>query len=182
MKYLKTTAIFLALLFININAQGNMSVGAGLVVSLPMGNFSDAANVGFGGTGSFELEFTPQLVGIGRIGYISYGTESEHLSFSTVPLLLGAKYFFVPHLGVYGIGKLGLNFFSTTTETPSVSAGGFSFGGGSFSASSTEFTFALGAGYEVPISSNFMLDVAGTINIISNFTNIQLRAGVKTGI
>ncbi|MCB9211658.1 MAG: hypothetical protein H6609_20035, partial [Ignavibacteriales bacterium] len=59
---------------------------------------------------------------------------------------------------------------------------GSSFGGTSASLSYSEFTLALGAGYEVPISSNFIFDVAGTINIISSFTNIQFRAGVKTGI
>jgi len=163
-------------------AQSNMAVGAGLVVSLPMGSFGDGANTGFGGTAAFELKFAPQITGVGHIGYISYGTDSDAFSFSTVPLLFGAKYFFVPASGLYGIGQLGLNFFSTTVETPSFDFFGSSIGGSSYSASSSEFTLALGAGYEMPISSNLIFDVAGTINVISDLTNIQIRAGVKTGI
>lgn len=169
-------------LFTTISAQSNMAIGAGLVVSLPMGGFGDAANLGIGGTAAFELKFAPQISGVGNIGYISYSTESDAVSFSSVPLLVGAKYFFQPAGGLYGIGQLGLNFISTTVETPSYNIFGTSYGGGSVSASSSEFTLALGAGYEMPISSNLIFDVSGAINIISNFNNIQIRAGVKTGI
>ncbi len=179
---------FLAILLIAVsltgltNAQGNMAIGAGLVVSLPMGSFGDAANTGFGGTAAFELNFAPQITGVGQIGYISYGTGSSNASFSSVPLLFGIKYYVVPGTPFYGIGQLGFNFFSTSVETPSISVAGFSFGGGSYSASSTEFTFALGAGYEVPVSPMFSLDFSGTFNIISDFTNIQLRAGGKLAL
>lgn len=161
--------------FGSINAQNQMAVGAGIVVSLPMGDFGDAANTGFGGTASFELGFMPQLVGVGHIGYIVYGTESDAVDFSTVPLLVGVKYYFVPALGFYGIGQIGLNLFSTTVEVPQV----FGFGGGSVSESHSEFTFVLGAGYELPVSPNFSLDFTGTFNLISNFNNLQLRAGGK---
>jgi len=182
MKYL-LTVLLIAICFLGITkAQSKMAVGAGLVVSLPMGDFADLANTGFGGTAAFELKFQPQLVGVGQIGYISYGTESEAYSFSSVPFLVGVKYFFQPGSGFYGIGKLGLNFFSTTIDIPSYDFFGSSFGGGSTSASSTEFTFAVGAGYEMPISKNLFLDVAGTFNLLSDFSNIQLRVGVKTGI
>lgn len=162
----------------SLNAQSKMSVGAGLVVSLPMGDFGDAANTGFGGTAAFELGFTPQLVGVGHIGYIVYGTESDLVDFSTVPLLVGVKYYFVPAVAFYGIGQIGLNFFSTTVEVPQV----FGFGGGSVSGSSSEFTFVLGAGYELPVSPTFTLDFSGTFNLISNFNNLQLRAGGKIGL
>ena len=178
MKKLVFTFLFIFCTFAVINAQNKMAVGAGFVVSLPMGDFGDAANTGFGGTASFELGFTPQVVGVGHIGYIVYATESDAVDFSTVPLLVGVKYFFAPALGFYGIGQIGLNFFSTTVEIPQV----FGYGGGSVSESSSEFTLVLGAGYELPISSNVFLDFSGTFNLISNFNNIQLRAGGKIGL
>jgi hypothetical protein len=103
-----------------INAQNRISAGAGLVVSLPLGDFGNAANTGFGGTAAFELEFMSQLIGVGQIGYIVYGTESDAVDFSTVPVLVGVKYFFDPVLGVYGIGQVGLNFFSTTVQIPQI--------------------------------------------------------------
>ncbi len=182
MKTFISILIVILFSFGSLNAQSKMALGAGLVVSLPMGSFGDAANLGIGGTAAFELELMPQLTGVGQIGYISYGTKSDYVSFSTVPVLLGVKYFFMPTGGFYGIGQLGLNFFSTSTETPSINVAGFSFGGGSYSASSSEFTFALGAGYELPVSPKFSLDFSGTFQLISNFTNIQFRAGGKMGI
>jgi hypothetical protein len=173
-------SIFFVFLFSlgSINAQNKMAVGAGLVASFPMGDFGESANTGFGGTAYFELGFTPQIVGIGHIGYIVYGTESDEVDFSTVPLLAGVKYFFVPNMGLYGIGQIGLNFFSVTVEIPAI----FGFGGGSVSETSTEFTFVLGAGYELPVSSNISLDFNGTFNLISDFNNIQLWAGAKFGL
>ncbi|HKJ82369.1 MAG TPA: outer membrane beta-barrel protein [Ignavibacteriaceae bacterium] len=164
------------------NAQKNMAVGAGVVVSIPIGSFGDGAKLGFGGTGAFEFQFIPQLVGVAQIGYIKYSTKSDNVSYSTVPVLLGVKYFFVPAVGFYGIGQLGLNFFSVSTDIPTFSFGGTSYGGGSASGSSAKFTFAIGAGYEVPVSPTFSLDITGTFHIISNFTNIQLRAGGKVAL
>jgi len=175
---------FLSILFAfllalgSVNAQNKMSLGAGLVVSFPMGDFGDAANTGFGGTAIFELGFMPQLVGVANIGYIVYGTESDAVDFSSVPLLFGVKYYFVPGIGFYGIGQLGLNFFSTTVEIPSV----FGYGGGSVSETSTEFTFVIGAGYQLPVGSNIYLDFNGTFNLISDFNNVQLWAGAKFGL
>lgn len=175
--FLSILLVFFFSLGIN-NAQNKMALGGGLVVSLPMGDFGDAANTGFGGTAIFELGFTPQLVGVGQIGYIVYGTESDAVDFSTIPLLAGIKYFFVPGVGFYGMGEIGLNFFSTTVEIPSV----LGFGGGSVSETSTEFTFVIGAGYELPVSSNVYLDFNGTFNLVSDFNNIQLWAGAKFGL
>ena len=161
-----------------VNAQNKMSLGAGLVVSFPMGDFGDAANTGFGGTAIFELGFTPQLVGVGQIGYIAYGTESDAVDFSSVPLLVGVKYYFVPGIGFYGIGEIGFNFFSSSVEIPSIPG----FSGGSTSATSTEFTFVIGAGYQLPVGSNVYLDFNGTFNLISDFNNFQLWAGAKFGL
>jgi len=160
------------------NAQGNMAVGAGVVVSLPIGDFGDAANTGFGGTAAFEMSFLPQLTGVGNIGYITWGTDVDEVSFSAVPILAGVKYYFMPGVGFYGLGQLGLTIMST--EIPTFSFGGMTFGGGS--ESSTEFTFVIGAGYEVPVSPNFLLDFSGAFNVISDANHIALRAGGKLAL
>lgn len=162
------------------SAQSNMCVGAGVVVSLPMGDFGDAANTGFGGTAAFEMGLMPNLVGVANVGYISWGTESDMVSFSAVPVLVGVKYFFVP--GFYGLGQLGLSFFSTEVEIPSYSILGVTYGGGSASESSSEFTLAVGAGYELPVAPNVKLDFTGAFNLISDLNHITLRAGAKFGL
>src|SRR5690606_32060510 len=112
--------------------------GAGVLVSLPMSDFGDAANTGFGGTAAFEMSFMPQLVGVGNIGYITWGTDVDDVSFSGVPVQVGVKYYFMPAVGFYGLGQIGLTFMSV--ETPTITIPGFgTIGGGS--ESSAEFTF-----------------------------------------
>jgi hypothetical protein len=164
--------------FMGVSQAQNMSVGAGVVVSLPMGDFGESANTGFGGMGAFELGFTPQLVGIGNIGYITWGTEAEGFSYSVVPVLFGVKYFFMPAGGLYGTGKIGLSFFSV--ETPTINVGGFTFGGGS--ASSSEFTFVVGAGYVVPVSPNIDLDFGAAFNVVSDLNHITASVTANFGL
>lgn len=172
------TVLFAIILFAGYtNAQKDMSLGAGVIVSLPMGDFGDAANTGFGGTASFEMDLIPQLVGVGQAGYITWGTDVDEVSFSAIPILVGVKYFFVPGIGFYGIGQLGLTIFSA--DTPEIVTPIGTFGG---SESSTEFTFGIGAGYEIPVAPNVALDFTGGFNLISDANNIQLRAGAKFGL
>lgn len=166
------------------NAQNKMSIGAGVVVALPVGGFGDVAGTGFGGTAAFEIGFLPNLTGIGQIGYISWGGK-EHAGYSygysAVPLTFGAKYFFLPGSGLYGTASLGFHFFSANAEVPSVSFGGQTFGG-SVSGTTTDFTFVFGAGYEVPINSNFTLDFTGGFNLISSSNYLTVRAGGKMAL
>jgi opacity protein-like surface antigen len=181
MKKIFVTILLLAGVAFTSNAQTkNMAVGADFVVSIPIGGLSDGANVGFGGLGSFEYAFMPQLVGIGQVGYISYGTKSANLSFHTIPIVVGAKYFFTPGVGFYGISQLGLAIFSSSVEIPTVSYFGYTVGGGSASSSSAEFSFAVGAGYEMPVSPQVDLDFSALFNLITgDANNIQIRAGAK---
>jgi hypothetical protein len=179
MKKVLFTLLFVVTIIGFSNAQGKMALGAGAVVSLPMGDFGDAANTGFGGTAAFELGFTPNLVGVANVGYISWGTEAEGFSWSAVPVLLGVKYFFTPGMGFYGLGQVGLSFFSLETPTYEIPFFG-TVGGGS--ASSSEFSLAIGAGYELPVGTNMMLDFTGAFNLISDLNHITLRAGLKFGI
>lgn len=178
MKTILSVLFIVLFSFTSLNAEDNMSLGAGLVVSFPMGDFGDAANTGFGGTAIFELGFMPQLVGVANIGYISYGTDADEVTFSSVPLLFGVKYYFVKNVGFYGISQIGFNFFSTSVDVPSVPG----YSGGSASATSTEFTFIIGAGYQLPVGSNVYLDFNGTFNLISDFNNFQFWAGAKFGL
>ena len=180
MKKIFVTVLLVAGIAFTSNAQTKkMAVGADFVVSIPIGGLSDGANVGFGGLGSFEYALMPQLVGIGQVGYISYGTKSANLSFHTIPIVVGAKYFFTPGVGFYGISQLGIAIFSSSVEIP-ISYFGYTVGGGSASSSSAEFSFAVGAGYEMPVSPQVDLDFSALFNLITgDANNIQIRAGAK---
>lgn len=179
-KILITILLVSGIAFTSTAQTKKMAVGADLVLSVPMGNFSDYANLGFGGLGTFELAFMPQLVGTGQIGYISWGTDSDNLSVHAVPILVGAKYFFVPNVGFYGTGQLGLTVLSTTVDIPTISVPIFGISyGGSETTTDSKFSFSLGAGYELPVSPNIDLDFKALINLISDANNFQIRAGAK---
>ncbi len=166
----------LIMLFVvgNINGQGKFSLSAGGNLAIPMGDFGDAVNMGFGATVQGEYQFQEKLFGTATIGYLMWGGKdmdfgfgSVKSDFSAIPLMAGVKYFFAK--GIYGHGQLGLHFFSATVET----TGGF-FGPSKTTASETEFAIALGVGYEV---SNW--DLSALLNIISDSNYIGLRAAYR---
>ncbi len=167
------------------SAQKKMYAGVGLNIALPMGTFGDVAGTGFGGTGTFEMEFTPQLLGTGTVGYIAWGGKDFNTGFgnwsytySAIPILVGAKYYFMPNSGFYGHGQLGFYMLSVDIEYP---AGTNTFGIDA-SGSSTEFAICFGAGYELPLSKTVMGDIGASYNIISDAGHIGIRAGVKFGL
>jgi len=171
-------------LFVGISqAQNKMWLNIGGNVLLPMGDFGDAVGTGFGGTAQFEMQFMPQLLGTATIGYLMWGgkditafTGSNYSGpdYTGIPILVGAKYYFMPGSGFYGHAQLGLMLFSADDVT----INGYTFDAGS----STEFTLGLGAGYELPLSPKLMLDLSGGFLLISDANNIGLRAGLKWGL
>lgn len=184
MKKVFVTIVALFLFVGMTQAQNKMNLNIGANVALPMGNFGDVAGTGFGGTVQFEMQFMPQLYGTASAGYITWGGKdfgTFSYSYSAVPVMVGAKYYFMPTGGFYGHGQLGLYFFSADVEAPAVSVGGFTFGG-DLGGSSSEFALSLGAGYELPLSPKLMLDLSGAYIIISDLGHVGIRAGVKFGI
>lgn len=156
--------------------QGKMHIGAGLELALPIGDWSDFASTGIGGTARFEYAFNKQIVGMVTAGYISFGGQSVggfEYSYSAIPFLPGVKYYFQP--GLYGMAELGLHFFSI--DLPTYSFGGFTTGGGS--ATNSEFSLALGAGYETKVSDNLYLDANVKFAIVSDANYLGARVGVK---
>lgn len=177
--------LIVAFFFIgNVNAQqGKMHVGAGLELALPIGDWSDAAGTGIGGTARFEYAFTEKIVGMVTTGYIAFGGKDIgdfSYSYSAVPFLPGVKYYFQD--GLYGMAELGLHFFSFEFDLPSYDFGGFSTGGGTSSSSNSEFSLSLGAGYETKISDNLYLDANVKFAIVSNANYLGARVGVKMPI
>ncbi len=173
-----------------VNAQ-NMAVGAGVVISLPMGDFGDANKLGIGGTAAFEIEFMPQFVGTVQAGYITWSAKdaetssggfnvSASSSINAVPIMVGGKYYFMPNMGLYGAAQLGLYFMSFDAEVQSniPGVGSFDIGSGS----SSEFAFKIGGGYEIPVSPTFDVDLSAAFVLISDFTNIEFRAGGKLAL
>ena len=184
---MKKVVFFLVVLLFtvgNINAQqGKMHLGAGLELGLPIGDWSDAAGTGIGGTARFEYAFTPKIVGMFTAGYISFGGDEVSgvdFSYSAIPFLPGVKYFF--QKGLYGMAELGLHFFSVDIDYPQLSGFGGFFSPQSGSSSSTEFTFSFGGGYETKVGDNIYLDANVKFAIVSDANYIGFRVGGKMPI
>ena len=177
----KFSILFIVLLFAAslINAQGKFSIGGGLELALPQGDWSDAAGTGIGFTARGEYPFTKNITGIATVGYISFGGDEiggTEWSYSAIPILAGAKYYFKKSgEGFYAQGELGFHMMSIEVDYPSNSF----FGGGSSSTSETEFSLGIGAGYEYPISPKMNLDGTVKYMLVSDANYLGVRAGVK---
>jgi hypothetical protein len=113
-------------------------------VAVPTGTWSDAAGIGIGALGRFEMPVAPQLAFSVRAGLVYHTSKDQSggiltgdtsVQMSELPLLAGVRYEFTP--GFYGAAELGF-----VVEMASVS-----FGGMSASSSSTNLGSTVGVGY-----------------------------------
>jgi len=150
-------AFALSLFTSNVMAgdNGRFSIGANL--GLPTGDDANVYSMSIGGSLRYELPVGDNLGITGTVGYNSYLLKSEFdgtgLSLSSIPILLGAKYYFQEQQnGFYGMVQLGV-----TSTTAKVDLGGVS-----VSASSTDLTFGPAIGYHLA-----NLDFGAAYDIIS---------------
>lgn len=141
------TLVLLLVGFTNAQSINKIKLGVGPYIGFPMGTFGDVTSIGFGVIAQGEYDFGNQLIGTVTTGYLSFsGKEVQGFkngTWSVIPILVGAKYFFTPN--IYGAGQLGLNMVSY--DIPSTTIFGFTYGGGSVSDS--EFGFNIGVGYDM---------------------------------
>ncbi len=169
----KTVLILVLLSFfaLTVNAQeGKMYVGGQVGISLPMGDFGDAANMGFGFLGNFYYGINQNIDLTGSVGYISWGTDADGASFSNVPILVGGRYYFQrSNFTPYAVAELGINNLSFTYDS------GFF---GDYSATSSDFGLGIGGGFLYSLG-NMDLDVNAKINIISDSNNLTVFGGLR---
>jgi len=178
-KLLAIAVILLVAAQIGYAQKPVMGVGGGIEIAMPIGNFSDVANVGFGLTGRYEYKLNKDVAITGTLGWIHWGgkntTSYGDYGFTDIPLKGGVKYYFTPGPGrVYGMAELGLHF---TSVSWTWNAGYYGYGG-SYSASETKFGFAPGVGYEMKIGKNLMLDLSGRFEIVADVNHFALRGGI----
>lgn len=151
-----------------------MFVSGGVEISLPQGDFGDVFNMGYGATGTFELEFSSQLYGIGTAGYLMWSPDNEpantDISFNSIPILAGVKYFFDKKGGFYVLGQAGFYLSSSTIEVGGVEV---------FDDSGSDFAVRAGGGYEMPLGKKAVLDISAFYVMIEDANNIGARAAAK---
>jgi len=106
------------------------------MLSVSVGDFGNVTNIGLGVEVIVNYPVNDKLVGTGAIGYL-YHLEKNNATYSAIPIMVGAKYYFVP--GVFAGAELGLHRWSGEVDT------GFF---GTVSSSSTELTITPQIGYE----------------------------------
>lgn len=156
----------------------DIKFGANAVAAIPTGTFGDVASFGIGITGQAELPFSPEITGTFSIGYISFGSKDYGLgedfeaSWSCIPIKAGAKYFFDENF--YGVAEIGIYAFSST-----VKADMGEFGSYEASASSSEFGFAPGVGYQMPVGENMKLDLSVQYEIAGDCNYLGFDIGIR---
>jgi opacity protein-like surface antigen len=158
-------------------SQNPMRVGGELGVQLPMGSFGDAYNTGFGLSGIFQYEMSPEMTLGGTIGYQSWGGKVDGYSFSNIPIMGLINYKFnttglIPFIGA----EAGLNMSSASYE--------FDFFGvkQSGSASETNFGINLLGGVESRMNENLSWRINAKYNIIMTSGSSTSFLGINAGL
>lgn len=159
--------LFVVVLVVGLaNAQGKIALGVNAGIALPMGDFADGFDMGFGGNALFAYHATPNVDVTASAGYLTWsGKDESEATFSSIPVMVGARYLFGqgkfnPYIGA----ELGMHF--TTFDVPEVEIPGVgTFGGGS--ESDSNFGWGAGAGFLYQIGNNMDLDVNVRYNSIT---------------
>lgn len=104
------------------------TIGADVTLAIPFNDWGDVAGLGFGVFGRYEQHLAPFLAATGRLGYVYHLSQETSAAgitvksqVSVVPLLVGARYSFVPAIFVHAeIGPVLVNSSTDTTGVPGV--------------------------------------------------------------
>lgn len=139
--------------------QQGISIGGN--VHFPVGDWSDVANTGFGGSATYEHPIGRNLSGVIYTGYTYFPGIAESTNWTMVPLVVGVKAYINNKQDWYFAGLIGVNFITLNTSFGDVS--------------STEFAGNANFGYELKTSEKGALDISAGFVFISDQSYIGLR-------
>ncbi|MDX1364794.1 hypothetical protein [Arenibacter latericius] len=124
--------------------DGFHKIGVGAEIGLPVGDFSEAYNMGFGATGKIYYGLNENANITGTLGYIHFGLDggsdvNGHLGM--IPIMFGYNHDFD---GFYVEPQVGLVAINSKVNMSNTGFGNF---GGS--SSSTEVSLSIGGGYNM---------------------------------
>jgi hypothetical protein len=158
------------------NAQQN-SISGQLCLGLPMGDFGDSYNMGFGLQGSWLNNVSPNIFVGATLGYKYFSLDdggNSNLSggFGTIPLMGVFRYNFEtsgnvkPYIG----GELGIHFWSSSAQIS----------GYEYSSNGTDFGFTPMAGMYLPVG-NMMLDLTLRYDLVMTDSDVGW-IGINAGL
>ncbi|ERJ60682.1 hypothetical protein [Sphingobacterium paucimobilis] len=171
MKRVYYTIVLLLVGNIAFAQKGFHTVGAGVELGLPIGDFGQGFGIGFGATGKAFYGITDIGDITGTLGYLRFGMkESSDLmkgSMGMVPIVFGYRHDFG---GLYGEPQVGLTVVKSKVTIKDDFGIGLSGIGGS--ASTTKASFGLGGGY---VFGNW--DLGARFQIIDSMNFLGVRLG-----
>ncbi|MCC6384745.1 MAG: outer membrane beta-barrel protein [Bacteroidia bacterium] len=156
---------------------------AGLELALPMGDFADAAGMGFGATLRYEYPLSDNLALTGDAGYLMFGKKSYSIGFgdvesksSMIPVQVGAKYYFGEvQNGFYAGLLLGIHSISSKVTTPEYTFMNVTIPSTSTSESTTKLSYAPQVGYHLAnIDIGARYQMIATEGSTSSYLGIRL--------
>jgi hypothetical protein len=149
----------------------------------PVGDWAEVANIGYGGSATYEHLLSKNIAGVLYVGYNTIeGSEdintvlgpsfSSTSTWSMIPLLAGAKFYFSPKLDWYIIGLIGANFVTVDVSSDSDEIE-------DISESSTEFAFNFNFGYELKTSEKGAVDISAGYVYLNGLDYIGARLAYK---
>ena len=116
---------------------GKTTLGIGVDVGVPTGDFNLTQKIGIGGTADFGYNVGPSTALTLTAGYISFSGDEpvanvKYPAVNTIPIKAGVRYFVIP--GLYLEPQLGYTSISTPSSNTSGTGG---------------FTYAAKAGYRI---------------------------------
>ncbi len=165
---MKKFSLLLILAFVvstSLFAQ-KQGISIGGNVHFPVGEWSDVANTGFGGSATYEHPMGRNVLGVVYSGYSIFDGVAEGNSWSMIPLLAGVKYYLSNEQEWYFGFLMGVNFI--THEYSNILITG--------SENSTYFAGNANFGYELKTSESGALDISAGFMFINQQSFIGVRA------
>lgn len=170
----KILILVISVFFVSTAVQA-VTFGANLELAMPMGDFADWANMGFGGTVQAEYEVNEMIIATGSVGYLMWSGkdawEDMDYKWSCIPIKAGGKYL-IGDSGLYGIFELGMYMFTIKADYDSP------WGSFKIDESESEFGFAPGIGYQMPLGNN-KLDISLQYEIAGDFDFLGIDVGIR---
>lgn len=130
-------------------------------VYFPVGEWADFYSIGYGGSVTYEHPLGRNIAGVIYSGYTYFGGETEGFSWTIVPLLAGAKFYFTPKQDWYIGALIGANFTTLKTDIGDVSE--------------TKFAGNVNFGYEVKTSEKGAVDISAGFVYIDQLSYFGMR-------
>ena len=136
-----------------------ISIGGNVV--FPVGDWAEFAEIGYGGSATYEHPLGRNILGVIYSGYTVFGSTEEGFSWTMIPLLAGVKAYLSSKQDWYLAGLLGANFITAETALGD--------------ASSTEFAGNANFGYELKTSEDGALDISAGFVFINEQSYVGSR-------